>query len=100
MGDGGRGGKSSPRLALLSRGKSMEGTGGRVSVGLLRAASSKPADDERGLSVLDEPGILERMDPLRDALADSLVSDLLNEGYESRLGPLSLGVSPFSPLDG
>lgn len=50
------------------------------------------ADDEaRGLSLPLPPGIFVRNAVLSDR-ADSLVSDLLNEGYESRFGPGPVGV--------
>jgi hypothetical protein len=43
----------------------------------------RPEEDPLGLSVL-EPGILDLIAPLNDLL-DSLVSALLNEGYDCRL---------------
>lgn len=51
----------------------------------------KPEEDPRGLSADFPPGILVRRALLKDFM-DSLVSDLLNEGYESRLGPGPVGV--------
>lgn len=42
--------------------------------------------DALGLSDLGPPGIFDRMDPLNER-EDSLVSDLLNEGYDWRLSP-------------
>ena len=49
-------------------------------------------DELRGLSPdLPLPGIFVRSAVLRD-LVDSLVSDLLKDGYESRLGPVPVGV--------
>ena len=47
--------------------------------------------DPRGLSRDLLPGILGRR-ALRSERVDSLVSDLLNDGYESRLGPAPVGV--------
>ena len=53
-------------------------------------------------SALLEPVIFDRM-PLKDRV-DSLVSDFVNEGYESRFGPEPVGVLlpplGFSPFDG
>lgn len=86
---------SSEILLCSLLGSSSGGTDGLPSVGLLSDApsatpSGSPADELRGLSVFEDvPGILDLIDPLRDR-ADSLVSDLLNEGYESSDGP------PFS----
>jgi len=50
-----------------------------------------PDEEPRGLSADFPPGILVRKALLKDRML-SLVSDLLNEGYESRLGPGPVGV--------
>lgn len=50
-------------------------------------------EDERGLSVLIFPGILDRSE--RNDRDDSLVSDLLKDGYDWRVSPLEAPV----PLD-
>ena len=54
-----------------------------ASVWLLLSAWEK---EDRGLLDLEAPGILERMDP-RNEREDSLVSDLLNDGYACNLSP-------------
>lgn len=58
----------------------------------LSSASPDNADVEPlGLSADLPPGILVRSEFLNERM-DSLVSDLLNEGYESRDGPGPVGV--------
>ena len=58
----------------------------------LAAAPERSEVEFRGLSDFEAPAILDRIEPRKDR-ADSLVSDLLNEGYESSEGPdLSSGV--------
>jgi hypothetical protein len=54
-------------------------------------ASPRPDVDPRGLSADLLPGILVRNEFLNERI-DSLVSALLNEGYESRAGPGPVGV--------
>ena len=54
-------------------------------------ASPSPEVDPRGLSADLPPGILVRNEFLNERI-DSLVSALLNEGYESRAGPGPVGV--------
>jgi len=55
-----------------------------------------------GLSIFD-PGIFDLIEPLNDRV-DSRVSDLENDGYESRDGPASVldarDVSLFPPFEG
>ena len=53
--------------------------------------SPKPDVDPRGLSADLPPGIFVRSEFLNERI-DSFVSDLLKEGYESRLGPGPVGV--------
>ncbi len=63
---------------------------------------AKPEEDARGLSADLLPGIFV-LRALRKDRIDSFVSDLLNEGYDSRLGPAPVGVCDpllFPSLDG
>lgn len=53
--------------------------------------STSAVEDARGLSLDLEPGILVLRALLNERI-DSLVSDLLKDGYESRLGPPAVGV--------
>lgn len=53
--------------------------------------SPRAAFDPRGLSADLPPGILVRNEFLKERM-DSFVSDLLNEGYESKVGPGPVGV--------
>ena len=62
-----------------------------VSVRSSPDTSPKPDVDPRGLSADLLPGILVRSEFLNERI-DSLVSDLLNEGYESSAGPGPVGV--------
>lgn len=66
--------------------------------GVVPFSPAKPADDDRGLSVLAEPGILLRIDSLSD-LEDSFVSERPKAGRLSK-AEASLLVSPLLGLDG
>ena len=65
--------------------------------------STSAVEEARGLSADLEPGIFVLRALLKERM-DSLVSALLNEGYESKLGPDVVGVCdpvlPFPSFDG